>query len=222
MLSQAGLCEMRGCFFFDESLLFWNGYSNVFVENSFWKVFIVHFWSLTCKQTIQEYEVIRNSKFSRHGGVDDGSARTSCSVVYTATEEIPLNPLRVDVTVQLPNPVVETVQRKDERVEHLCAVARLWGNILYQCTACQDSKACQLLHIIVRFAWNVHHVSLVLSSKCHDCTSPFLVPCPTSGFGRRREWIPMSSSKIWRSAVVGDGGMTKNSKKTVISDLVRL
>ena len=64
-----------------------------------------------------------------------------------------------------------------------------------------------------RFAWNVHHVSLVLSSKCHDCTSPFLVPCPTSGFGRRREWIPMSSSKIWRSAVVGDGGMTKNSKK---------
>lgn len=98
---------------------------------------------------MQEYEMIRNSKFSRHRGVDDVSARTSCSVVYTATEEIPLNPLRVDVTVQLPNPVVETVQRKDERVEHLCAVARLWGNILYQCTACQDSKACQLLHIIV-------------------------------------------------------------------------
>ena len=165
--------------------------------------------------------MLGNSKFSRHRGVDDVSARTSCSIVYTTPEEIPLTLCGLMWLFSYP---IQWLRLFSERWKGwtLVCCCKVVRHILYQCTACQDSKAA---------------ICYISSSLCMECAScfigsffqmswlyfPFFGSVPNLWLWQETGMNPnvilkdLTDRSSWRWEV-----WQKNCKKPVISDLVRL
>lgn len=103
--------------------------------------------------------MIGNSKFSRHRGVDDVSARTSCSVVYTATEEIPLTLCGLMWLFSYP---IQWLRLFSEKMKGLNTCVLLQG--------CEATYSINVLHVKIRKL----AICYISSSLCMECASCFI------------------------------------------------